>query len=77
MKTKYEHPETIRGMFGLTDTRNSSHGSDGDETAAKEMAFFFPEFDKNNFYENEAPKFHQQFCDQTLKLDRSAFVHVL
>lgn len=26
-KTKYEAPHTIRGMFGLTDTRNSTHGS--------------------------------------------------
>lgn len=26
-KTKYEAPDTIRGMFGLTDTRNSTHGS--------------------------------------------------
>ncbi|XP_069944217.1 nucleoside diphosphate kinase 6 isoform X3 [Cherax quadricarinatus] len=26
-KTKYEAPDTIRGMYGLTDTRNSTHGS--------------------------------------------------
>lgn len=26
-KTKYEAPDTIRGTFGLTDTRNCTHGS--------------------------------------------------
>ena len=31
-KTRYDQPESIRGQFGLTDTRNSSHGSDSDET---------------------------------------------
>lgn len=26
-KTQFEAPETIRGMFGLSDTRNAAHGS--------------------------------------------------
>ena len=26
-RAQYEAPDTIRGTFGLTDTRNSSHGS--------------------------------------------------
>lgn len=26
-KTKYEAPNTIRGLYGLSDTRNSTHGS--------------------------------------------------
>ena len=76
IKTRYEHPNTIRGRFGLTDTRNTSHGSDSTENALKEIAFFFPEFDANAFYENEAAKFASQFEDQTLELDRSAFVHL-
>lgn len=25
--TIFTHPESIRGMFGLTDTRNATHGS--------------------------------------------------
>ncbi len=34
-RSRYSHPETIRGKFGLTDTRNSSHGSDSPENASK------------------------------------------
>ncbi|XP_060554793.1 nucleoside diphosphate kinase 6-like [Ruditapes philippinarum] len=49
-KTIHEDPNSIRGQFGLTDTRNSTHGSDSDETALKEMNFFFPEFDVEDWY---------------------------
>jgi len=49
-KTRYDQPDSIRGKFGLTDTRNSSHGSDSDETARAEIAFFFPEFNFDEFY---------------------------
>lgn len=30
-KTVISHPDSIRGMFGLTDTRNVGHGSGGTE----------------------------------------------
>ena len=43
--TRFTQPASIRGQFGLTDTRNSGHGSDSEETAAREIQFFFPEFD--------------------------------
>lgn len=49
-KTIHDDPDSIRGRFGLTDTRNSTHGSDSDETALKEMMFFFPEFDAQDWY---------------------------
>jgi len=26
-KTQYEQPDSLRGQFGLTDTRNATHGS--------------------------------------------------
>lgn len=56
-KAIHEHPDSIRGMFGLTDTRNSTHGSDSDESAKREMTFFFPEFDVDRWYEREEPLF--------------------
>ncbi|PIA19752.1 nucleoside diphosphate kinase-Z6 [Coemansia reversa NRRL 1564] len=34
-------PETLRARFGLTDTRNSFHGSDSVASARRELAFFF------------------------------------
>merc|ERR1719436_2238191 len=43
-RTRFSHPESVRGRFGLTDTRNVSHGSDSEETARAEISFFFPEF---------------------------------
>ncbi|CAG8509654.1 8457_t:CDS:2 [Diversispora eburnea] len=35
---------TLRSLYGLTDTRNSFHGSDSEETAKREIKFFFPDF---------------------------------
>ncbi|KAG4065219.1 hypothetical protein HA402_012661 [Bradysia odoriphaga] len=43
-KTIYSHPDSIRGQFGLTDTRNACHGSDSIESVEKEIKIFFPEF---------------------------------
>ena len=36
-------PGTIRKLFAESKGRNAVHGSDSDETAAREVAFFFPE----------------------------------
>lgn len=43
-KTIYTHPESIRGQFGLSDTRNAVHGSDSIESVEKEVKIFFPDF---------------------------------
>jgi len=47
-KTRFERPDTLRGQLGLSDTRNTCHGSDSDESARREIAFFFPDFDVNS-----------------------------
>ncbi len=36
-------PGTIRGDYGVEITRNLVHGSDGPESAAREVGLFFPE----------------------------------
>jgi nucleoside-diphosphate kinase len=36
-------PGTIRGDFGITTTENLVHGSDSLESAAREIALFFPD----------------------------------
>jgi nucleoside-diphosphate kinase len=36
-------PATIRGDYGLDNTRNSVHGSDSPASAAREIGFFFPD----------------------------------
>ena len=35
-------PGTIRGDLGIETTENLVHGSDGPESAAREVALFFP-----------------------------------
>ncbi|RKP13466.1 nucleoside diphosphate kinase [Piptocephalis cylindrospora] len=44
VRARISMPMTLRAMYGLTDTRNSFHGSDSPETARAELALFFPKF---------------------------------
>ncbi|XP_058122629.1 nucleoside diphosphate kinase 6 [Anopheles ziemanni] len=41
LKAVYSHPECIRSHFGISDTRNAAHGSDSEQSVAKESEFFF------------------------------------
>ena len=34
---RFSQPSSLRGQFGLTDTRNCCHGSDSEDTARREM----------------------------------------
>ncbi|RKP10502.1 nucleoside diphosphate kinase [Thamnocephalis sphaerospora] len=45
IRARVNAPESLRSCYGLTDTRNSFHGSDSPDTARREIAFFFPELD--------------------------------
>lgn len=56
-KTIHEEPSSLRGKFGLTDTRNSTHGSDSDESARREISLFFPEFDIDDWYSHSEVAF--------------------
>ncbi|KAM7130325.1 nucleoside diphosphate kinase 6 isoform 1-T6 [Ciconia maguari] len=49
-------PDSIRGTYGLTDTRNTTHGSDSPASASREIAFFFPEFNEQVWYQQEEPR---------------------
>lgn len=69
--SRYSHPDTIRGRIGLTDTRNSSHGSDSEQTAAKEIQFFFPEFDIDTWTREE----RHSFQTGNVMFDSDHFVH--
>ena len=73
-KTRFEQPLSVRGMFGLTDTRNVAHGSDSDESAAREIAFFFPEFSVADFFASEETAFRS---GSRVFFDPDAFVHKL
>lgn len=78
LKTRLEQPETIRGQIGLTDTRNSTHGSDSEANARQEIQFFFPEFDYDLFYSSQLDsKFIDGQLNGSLRLDRVKFQHFL
>ncbi|XP_074832985.1 nucleoside diphosphate kinase 6 [Carettochelys insculpta] len=49
-------PDSIRGAYGLTDTRNTTHGSDSTASASREIAFFFPEFNESHWYQEDEPR---------------------
>ncbi|KAL1494429.1 hypothetical protein ABEB36_010028 [Hypothenemus hampei] len=56
-KAQFEAPNTIRGLYGLSDTRNATHGSDSPETAQREIKIFFPEFNCEEWLLKEEPHF--------------------
>ncbi|ESP00658.1 hypothetical protein LOTGIDRAFT_112601 [Lottia gigantea] len=72
LKTVFEEPNSIRGKFGLTDTRNCTHGSDSEETAKREIKLFFPEFDEEKWRAND----EDYFINKKVKFDRKLNVHV-
>lgn len=49
----YEAPNTIRGLYGLTDTRNAVHGSDSEDSALEEIAFYFKDFSIDQWRQKE------------------------
>ncbi|XP_072003720.1 nucleoside diphosphate kinase 6 [Engystomops pustulosus] len=54
-RSRITAPDTIRGHLGLTDTRNTTHGSDSVESACREISIFFPDFDVSRWYEEQEP----------------------
>ncbi|XP_076985554.1 nucleoside diphosphate kinase 6 isoform X4 [Tamandua tetradactyla] len=55
-RARHLAPDSIRGSFGLTDTRNTTHGSDSVVSASREIAAFFPDFSEQRWYEEEEPQ---------------------
>lgn len=43
-KAIYLQPDSLRGLFGLTDTRNACHGSDSPHSVSIEIKKVFPDF---------------------------------
>ncbi|XP_029031891.1 nucleoside diphosphate kinase 6 isoform X2 [Osmia lignaria lignaria] len=72
-QAQYIAPDTIRGMFGLSDTRNATHGSDSVESARREISIFFKDFDIRRWYQNE----ERYYSLGQLQFDPVAFVHTI
>jgi hypothetical protein len=41
-QAREEAPDSIRALYGTDQTANAVHGSDGKESAEREIEFFFP-----------------------------------
>jgi nucleoside-diphosphate kinase len=53
LQAMYKAPNCLRGIYGLSDTKNSVHGSDSDKSAKREIEFYFPEFSIEDWLEKE------------------------
>ncbi|XP_045500488.1 nucleoside diphosphate kinase 6-like [Colias croceus] len=71
-KAQFEDPTSLRGMFGISDTRNVAHGSDSPTSAEREIKFFFPEF---SFYEWHTNK-EEFYRKGPIIFNRHLFQHV-
>ncbi|KAJ1920903.1 hypothetical protein IWQ60_006887 [Tieghemiomyces parasiticus] len=49
VKARINQPETLRALYGLTDTRNSFHGSDSPDSARLEIHHLFSDFDFSQY----------------------------
>lgn len=72
LQANITHPYTLRGEFGLTDTRNSTHGSDSPEAVREEMSCLFPDFDIAQWYRDDA----KYFNSDKIILNRENGLHV-
>ncbi|PWN42026.1 nucleoside diphosphate kinase [Ceraceosorus guamensis] len=53
-RTKWEAPQSLRGRYGITDTRNGFHGSDSPESAKRELGLIFDGWDTDWWMAREA-----------------------
>lgn len=70
-RAQYEAPLSLRARFGLTDTRNATHGSDSPDTARREISFFFPDFNMDDFFKYQEILFR----NNEAVFDSECFVH--
>ncbi|CAG2059297.1 unnamed protein product [Timema podura] len=72
-QAQFSDPNTIRGSYGISDTRNATHGSDSPESAAREIALLFPTFDLHVWSQYQEPSFRAGKVELCL----NTFVHKL
>lgn len=70
-QAKAECPNSIRALYGITDTRNTVHGSDSKESARKEIGFFFPDLDVERWHCQEEP----YFISRKIEFNEDKFIH--
>ncbi|XP_014361403.2 nucleoside diphosphate kinase 6 [Papilio machaon] len=58
-KAQFQEPYSLRGMFGISDTRNVAHGSDSTISAEREIKFFFPDFSFYEWHNNDELRYRK------------------
>ncbi|KPJ02475.1 PREDICTED: nucleoside diphosphate kinase 6-like [Papilio xuthus] len=58
-KAQFQEPYSLRGMFGISDTRNVAHGSDSTVSAEREIKFFFPDFSFYEWHNNDELRYRK------------------
>ncbi|XP_069361090.1 nucleoside diphosphate kinase 6-like isoform X2 [Maniola hyperantus] len=58
-RAQFQEPYCLRGLFGISDTRNVAHGSDSESSAEREIKFFFPEFSFYNWHTNDEVRYRK------------------
>ncbi|XP_049876200.1 nucleoside diphosphate kinase 6-like [Pectinophora gossypiella] len=58
-KAQFQNPYCLRGMFGISDTRNVAHGSDSNDSAQREIKFFFPDFSFYKWHTNDEERYRK------------------
>ena len=71
-RSQFEQPSCLRASYGLTDTRNMGHGSDSQGTAIREINFFFPDINENQWSKEIA-----LMVSNGIVFDETNYVHVI
>ncbi len=48
-KARLERPDSLRAMYGITETKNGFHGSDSVESARREISLALPDFSQSDW----------------------------
>ncbi|XP_003402876.1 nucleoside diphosphate kinase 6 isoform X1 [Bombus terrestris] len=72
-QAQYTARDTIRGMYGLSDTRNATHGSDSVASAEREIRIFYSDFNFKKWYEHDEKYYNLG----QIHFDPVAFVHTI
>ncbi|XP_014673375.1 PREDICTED: nucleoside diphosphate kinase 6-like isoform X2 [Priapulus caudatus] len=71
-QARKDAPQTLRAQFGTEDTFNAVHGSDSPMSAAREVGFYFPDFNVDEWFVKQEPA----FAKGEVSFDEKTCIHV-
>ncbi|XP_073991739.1 nucleoside diphosphate kinase 6-like [Rhodnius prolixus] len=67
----FHAPFSFRSLYGMSNTKNATHGSDSPESAKRETTIIFPEFSYDEWYEDDEIFYRNGYA----KFDEDEFIH--